>query len=66
MIKFRLFKNNFDYLLVLLLALVFFAASAWFNYATQSPDYVKFLSPDETANYFFSYHYAETGSIYVF
>ena len=66
MIKFRLFKNNFDYLLVLLLALVFFAASAWFNYATQSPDYVKFLSPDETANYFFAKHYAETGSISVF
>ena len=66
MIKFRLFKNNFDYLLVLLLALVFFAASAWFNYATQSPDYVKFLSPDETANYFFAKHYAETSSISVF
>ncbi|MDD3285219.1 MAG: glycosyltransferase family 39 protein [Patescibacteria group bacterium] len=66
MIKFRLFKNNFDYLLVLLLALVFFAASAWFNCATQSSDYVKFLSPDETANYFFAKHYAETGSISVF
>lgn len=66
MIKFRLFKNNFDYFLVFLLAFVFLVATAWFNYATQSSDYVKFLSPDETANYFFAKHYAETGSIAVF
>ena len=66
MMKFRLFRHNFDYIILALLAFGFFVATSLFNYTTQSADYVKFLSPDETANYFFARQYAETGSISVF
>lgn len=49
--------------LVGLLALVFFVATSSFNYFSQSPDYVKWSSPDETANYFFIRSLAETGEL---
>ena len=64
--KLRWFWHNFDYILVCLLAVIFFVSTAAFNYYTQEPDYIKFLSPDETANYFFAHQYAETGEIAVF
>lgn len=64
--KLSYFWRNFDYILVGLVVVGFFLATAAFNYQTQTPDYVKFLSPDETANYFFARHYAETGEVSVF
>jgi len=66
MIKFSLFRQNFDYIILAILALGFFIATSLFNCTTQSANYVKFLSPDETANYFFARQYADTGSISVF
>lgn len=48
------------------MALVFFAATASFNYLSQEPDYVKWSSPDETANYFFAKNFALTGELTVF
>jgi hypothetical protein len=64
--KLSWFWQKIDYIVVGLLALVFFVSTAAFNYYTQSPDYVKFLSPDETANYFFARQYAESGQLSVF
>lgn len=64
--KLRLSSPIFDYIILALLVLGFFVATSFFNYSTQSSDYVKFLSPDETANYFFARQYAETGNIAVF
>jgi len=49
-----------------LLALVFFVGTASFNYLTQEKDYVKWTSPDETANYFFSKKLAEEGALAYF
>ncbi len=48
------FSPNLNFLLVCLLAVVFFAATASFNYLTQDENYTKWSSPDETANYFFA------------
>lgn len=60
------FLNSWHYLVVLILAVVFFVATSSLNFLTQSygnPDFVKFASPDETANYTFAKHYAQTGEI---
>jgi len=65
-------KNNFrkevfwTRALLFTLALVFFVMSASFNYLKQSPDFVKWSSPDETANYFFTKLYVETGDLRVY
>jgi hypothetical protein len=64
--KFGWFSKNLNNILVLLIALAFFVATSAFNYYTQEDSYVKFLSPDETSNYFFTNHYAQTGQISVF
>lgn len=53
-------------LIVSLLALVFFISTASFNYFTQDKNYIKWTSPDETANYFFSKEFAETGQLSYF
>lgn len=50
-IKIKQFKHP---LILAFLVIVFFLATSSFNYLTQTPDYVKWSSPDETANYFFS------------
>lgn len=49
-----------------MLALAFFVATASFNYLSQESDYVKWSSPDETANYFFTKNFALTGELEVF
>jgi 4-amino-4-deoxy-L-arabinose transferase-like glycosyltransferase len=48
------------------LALIFFIGTASFNYLTQESDYVKWGSPDETANYYFSKKLAEEGELLYF
>ena len=63
--KIKLEKHH-NIIIVSLLALVFFLATASFNYTTQDADYVKWSSPDETANYFFAKHFAETGQLSFF
>lgn len=50
-IKIKQYKHS---LILVFLVSIFFLATASFNYLTQTPDYVKWSSPDETANYFFS------------
>jgi hypothetical protein len=64
--KLSWFWQKLDYIIAGLLALAFFVATSAFNYHTQAPDYVKFLSPDETANYFFARQYATQGELAIF
>jgi 4-amino-4-deoxy-L-arabinose transferase-like glycosyltransferase len=52
-------KINLNLIIILLIAVVFFIATSSFNYLTQTPDYVKWTSPDETANYFFAHRFSE-------
>lgn len=51
--------------LICLAALLFFLGTSWFNYSTQSTNFNKWLSPDETANYIFTKHYAQTGNLVI-
>lgn len=62
----RHWEKYADLAIVGLLAVVFFVATASFNYFSQSPDYVKWSSPDETANYFFSRRLSQTGQLAAF
>ncbi|MGE5425764.1 MAG: DUF6541 family protein [Bacillota bacterium] len=64
--KFSYLWQKRHYFFLILLALGFFLATSLYNLATQESGYVKFLSPDETANYFFARQYAETGKISTF
>ncbi len=59
-------KKQLPALIVGLLAAVFFAATAAFNYLVQTKDYVSWSSPDENANYFFSEEFARTGRLAFF
>lgn len=59
-------KKVINPIIIGLLALVFFVATASFNYLTQDENYVKWTSPDETANYFFSKKFAEDGELAYF
>jgi len=59
-------RSQLNLILVSLLALVFFAATSSFNYYTQDKNYVKWTSPDETANYYFSKQLSETGQMATF
>lgn len=59
-------KKYTNLLIVSLLAGLFFVSTASFNYLTQDRDYVKWSSPDETANYFFTKNFALTGDLAVF
>lgn len=52
-------KINLNLVIVLLVAAVFFVATSSFNYLTQTSDYIKWTSPDETANYFFARRFSE-------
>lgn len=54
------------WLLLGFMALVFFIGTASFNYLTQSTDFVKWLSPDESANYNFTKFYAQEGQLMFF
>lgn len=53
----------FRVLTLAVLALIFFFGTASFNYYTQRGGFIKWLSPDETANYYFSKLYAEEGKL---
>jgi 4-amino-4-deoxy-L-arabinose transferase-like glycosyltransferase len=59
-------KAHINIALVVILAAVFFVATSSFNYFTQSVDYTKWSSPDETANYFFAKRFSEGESLAYF
>lgn len=59
-------KKHWRYFVLVALAAVFFIAVSSFNYIVQSDDFVKWASPDETANYTFAKIYGQTGSLTIF
>ncbi len=59
-------KQYSNLFIVSLLAIIFFFATSSFNYLTQDKSYVKWSSPDETANYFFAERFATTGQLSYF
>jgi hypothetical protein len=59
-------KQLYVWLSLIILAIIFIVGASSYNLVNQSADYVKFSSPDETANYFFTKLYAKTGELSVF
>jgi hypothetical protein len=59
-------RNNWHWFALALLAASFFIGTSSFNYLTQDGDYIKWLSPDETANYTFSKFYGQEGDMRIF
>ncbi len=59
----KFIKKYYYILLIILLAILFFVGVSSFNYFTQYNDFIKWGSPDETANYIFTKLYAQTGDI---
>lgn len=55
-----------NWIIVGFLALIFFILTASFNYLSQDGGYVKWSSPDETANYFFAKSLALDGELSFF
>ncbi len=68
--KFKVFKKwlrkYWRYAILFLLAVIFFISTSSFNYFTQSQDFIKWMSPDETANYNFTKFYAQEGRLMLF
>jgi len=62
----RHYQKYLNLIIVSVLALVFFGATASFNYLSQDKGYVKWTSPDEAANYFFSERFSATGQLAFF
>ncbi len=59
-------KRHLNLIIVIALALVFFVSVSSLNYFTQDKNYVKWASPDETANYYFSKEFGERKQLAVF
>lgn len=57
------FKKYWVGLLLAVVAMCFFVGASSFNYITQKNDFVKWLSPDESANYNFTKLYAQEGRL---
>ncbi len=60
------FKKNWHWFALIFLAAAFFIATSSFNYLTQKDDFIKWLSPDETANYTFAKYYGQVGDLRIF
>lgn len=66
-------KKNWHLILLAILAVLFFLTTSYFNYKTQEfqrpsgegVDFVKWTSPDETANYILSKYYAQEGKLII-
>ena len=65
--KIKSFKiKTKTWLFLVILATIFFVGTASYNYLTQKAGFVKWGSPDETANYTFAKLYAQTGQLQIF
>jgi hypothetical protein len=60
------FKSYWPWLVVIILAVSFFIAASSFNFITQKNDFIKWLSPDESANYNFAKLYAQENELEIF
>lgn len=59
-------RAQWPWLVLIPICIGYFLFSSSFNYLSQSPDFTKWLSPDETANYTVAKLYAETGNLAFF
>ena len=61
--KSKLLKLDFYFVAVVCLASVFFVGTSSYNFITQKNNWVKWNSPDETANYYFAKSYATSHTL---
>lgn len=59
-------KTYKELIVVIIIAIGFFIFSSSLNYLSQTPDFIKWLSPDETANYTMAKTFATTGNLQFF
>ncbi|MBU0637184.1 MAG: glycosyltransferase family 39 protein [Patescibacteria group bacterium] len=60
------FKKNWRITVLIIIAVCFFIGTSSFNYFTQKNNFVKWLSPDETANYAFAKLYSQQNYLQFF
>lgn len=60
------FKKYYHWLILGILAVCFFIGASSFNYFTQKNGYLKWVSPDETANYIFTKLYGQEEKLAIF
>ena len=62
-------KKYWRGIILVIIAVIFFVATSYLNFSTQfylndnGEEFVKWASPDETANYVFTKYYAQTGNL---
>lgn len=56
-------QRQWPIFLLIPLSVLFFLGTSYFNYASQTKNFTKWSSPDETANYTFAKLYAEEGRL---
>ncbi|MBU4309198.1 glycosyltransferase family 39 protein [Patescibacteria group bacterium] len=69
----NILKKNWHLILLTILTVLFFLTTSYFNYKTQEfqkstgegVDFVKWTSPDETANYVFTKYYAQENKLII-
>ena len=62
----KLIENFWHWPILIILAVGFFIGAGSYNHFVQKDDFVKWSSPDETANYTFTKLYAQEGKLQVF
>lgn len=60
------FKKYWRIIIIFLLAISFFLGTSSYNFFTQDEKFIKWSSPDETANYVFAKLYGQTGELVIF
>lgn len=62
----HIFKHSWRIIVLCAVAACFFIGASCLNYFTQSENFIKWLSPDESANYIFSKLYAQENELAIF
>ncbi len=62
----KFFSQQWRWFVLVLLAVIFFLGTASYNFLIQSDDFIKWGSPDETANYVVTKLYTQTGEMAIF
>lgn len=62
----KFIKKFWRAIILFLIAVCFFVGTSSFNYYSEKDDFIKWLSPDETANYTFSKLYGQEKMIQIF